>query len=407
MPALKHTLFIAFDGLTDPLGRSQILPYLIGISKKGYHITVLSCEKPERLKLEKSTILALIANETITWNFILYNEAGSTLSRFGYVMQLHQLAKAQVQKENIGLVHCRSYLAALIGLHLKKKKGIPFLFDMRGFWVDERIDGGIWNRKRPLHRWLYTYFKRKETAFYKHADTLVSLTHAGLKDMQQRFPQLKLEQRTHIIPCCTDLKIFNPAAAEKEIKKPIVNENDHVIVYAGSIGTWYYTHEMIACLRVWKQHLPTLKLLVLTKDTLAWQRLLETYPPEVKTWMIQTTCTYQQMPLYLSLAKAAFFFIKPAYSKIASSPTKMAECWAMNLPIITNSGIGDNDLFFNTHKGGVLVDAFTDKHYQLALEQYLVLLQTPTNYRQLAQHFFDTETAIKTYVSIYDGLTQH
>ncbi len=31
-----HILYISYDGMTDPLGQSQVLPYLKGLAKKGY-----------------------------------------------------------------------------------------------------------------------------------------------------------------------------------------------------------------------------------------------------------------------------------------------------------------------------------------------------------------------------------
>ena len=30
----KQILYISYDGITDPLGQSQILPYIIGLTKK-------------------------------------------------------------------------------------------------------------------------------------------------------------------------------------------------------------------------------------------------------------------------------------------------------------------------------------------------------------------------------------
>jgi hypothetical protein len=57
-----------------------------------------------------------------------------------------KLAEALINAKEIKLIHCRSYLTSLIGLKLRSKYQIPFLFDMRGFWADERMDGGIWKR---------------------------------------------------------------------------------------------------------------------------------------------------------------------------------------------------------------------------------------------------------------------
>ena len=38
-------LYITYDGLTDPLGQSQILPYLTKIANKNIYIDILSFEK--------------------------------------------------------------------------------------------------------------------------------------------------------------------------------------------------------------------------------------------------------------------------------------------------------------------------------------------------------------------------
>jgi hypothetical protein len=77
------------------------------------------------------------------------------------------------------------------------------------------------------------------------------------------------------------------------------------------------------------------------------------------------------------------FFIKPSYSKIASSPTKMAECWAMNLPIITNEGIGDNDIYFNEHNGGILLKEFNSAAFDLACKDFLKLKRLyQSNYKE-------------------------
>src|SRR5438874_2415318 len=42
----KKILFISYDGMTDPLGQSQVIPYLANLSKFGYRFTIFSCDKP-------------------------------------------------------------------------------------------------------------------------------------------------------------------------------------------------------------------------------------------------------------------------------------------------------------------------------------------------------------------------
>ena len=147
----KNTLYITFDGLSDQLGQSQILPYLVGIAKEGYSITILSCEKSAALKIEKEKIEEAIKGVSIDWKFITYDENGNSISRFLYVLRLQKMAKEVIRQKKISLTHCRSYLASLIGLSFKRKYRIPFIFDMRGYWADERMDGDIWKRTNVLH----------------------------------------------------------------------------------------------------------------------------------------------------------------------------------------------------------------------------------------------------------------
>ena len=77
------------------------------------------------------------------------------------------------------MVHCRSYIPARVGLALKRRFGVRFLFDMRGFWPDEKVEGNNWNLANPLYAAVYRYFKRLESRLLRGADHIVSLTEAG------------------------------------------------------------------------------------------------------------------------------------------------------------------------------------------------------------------------------------
>ena len=65
-------LYITFDGITDPLGRSQILPYLTGLSKMGHTIHILSQEKENQFAREGEAVLELLKKYNIAWDHIDY-----------------------------------------------------------------------------------------------------------------------------------------------------------------------------------------------------------------------------------------------------------------------------------------------------------------------------------------------
>ena len=47
---MAKALYFSYDGLLDPLGQSQIVPYVSAISAAGHSVTIVSYEKVERTK---------------------------------------------------------------------------------------------------------------------------------------------------------------------------------------------------------------------------------------------------------------------------------------------------------------------------------------------------------------------
>ncbi|MBT5933473.1 MAG: glycosyltransferase, partial [Flavobacteriales bacterium] len=152
---MKNILYLSYDGMTDPLGQSQVLPYIIGLTKKGYHFHLISFEKPDRFLAHMKDILKICDENNITWVPMLYTKRPPLFSTIWDVWRMKRKASELNKEYSFSMVHCRSYLSALIGLSMKRRFKTAFLFDMRGFWADERVDGNIWNLKNPIYRWVY------------------------------------------------------------------------------------------------------------------------------------------------------------------------------------------------------------------------------------------------------------
>ena len=41
---MNHVLYLSYDGMADPLGQSQVLPYLEGLVSKGHKFSLISFE---------------------------------------------------------------------------------------------------------------------------------------------------------------------------------------------------------------------------------------------------------------------------------------------------------------------------------------------------------------------------
>lgn len=329
-------LYLSYDGLTDQLGQSQILPYIIGLSKKGFKFTIISFEKQNRLDENREIIEKSIAGLDILWRPFIYHKTPPVFSTVYDVWVMHKVAQQLISKGEIRIVHCRSYITALVGLRLKEAYRIRFIFDMRGFWADERVEGGLWNLRNPLFKLIYNYFKRKERRFIEEADCVICLT----QNAKNEVLSWTLNKSIDVIPCCVDLELFDPAKINLRERQKIQNDlgiaSDHfVLLYLGAWGTWYMTTEMLDFFSELKTKEQNAKFLILTNDSID----LSGYP--FKEDIVIKSVPRNSVPIYLSLANLALVFIKPTFSKKGSSATKMGEIMAMNVPLITNPGWGD------------------------------------------------------------------
>src|SRR5687768_716847 len=204
----KHALvlYVSYDGLTDPLGESQILPYLSGLAMRGHRITVISFEKRGRFEGGKEKIQSLCQDAGIEWSPITYHKSPPVVSTLYDVYLMRNRIRELVSHQKFEIVHCRSYIAALAGLWMKRKYGTKFIFDMRGFWADERVEGGLWKLANPLYSWVYNFFKTKERVFIQEADHVVVLTGEAGRILNE----WGFIRNISVIPCCVDLSLFNP-----------------------------------------------------------------------------------------------------------------------------------------------------------------------------------------------------
>ncbi len=404
MDELKKVLYISYDGLTDPLGQSQILPYLEKLTEAGYRFTILSFEKQERFQKEGALIKAITNKAGITWMPLTFTAKPPVLSKIWDRYRMWQTAVQLFKKHQFQLIHCRSYVAAEVGLKLKKRFGVKFLFDMRGFWADEKVDNGQWNLKNGFFKNLYSQYKKKEKDFLLQADGIVSLTQAA-KDYLLAQPLYKNLSIT-VIPCCADLEHFDYRRIEEqqknELRKKIgISESEKVLTYLGSVGGWYMTKEMFLFFKELKQRHPEYKMLVLTKDD----------PQKVKEEVaslgiaakdvVVTYADRKSLPVYLAITDCSIFFIRNTFSKTASSPTKHAELMGMGVPVICNN-IGDTGNIINQTETGLLIDTFNEQSFTTAITAMPGLTNIHKQHiRNCAINIFDLKTGANKYKALY------
>jgi glycosyltransferase involved in cell wall biosynthesis len=392
--------------MTDPLGQSQVLPYLRGLAANGYNIHILSFEKRTRYTADKDRILEICKTAGITWHPLQYTKNPPVLSSILDYRKMCRLSDKLQRQHRFAMVHCRSYLPGMAGLRMKKKYGIPFIFDIRGFWADERVEGGLWNLKNPVYRSIYHYFKRREKELFLQADAIVSLTHKAEPVIR------KIQNQTNaspaVIPCCVDTELFNPAKITNESKNELrkrlgIPENAFVLSYLGGIGTWYKADEMFDFFKRLLLFNPEAYFLFITQEPereLKLKAISRNIPAER---IIVQPARRNEVPEFLSIADMSLFFIMDTFSKSASSPTKQGEVMSMGLPVICNDNVGDSADILRENNTGYICTAFNNDEYDRIIHQlkFPVLPSEKEYIRKVAIKNFSLEDGIQSYLKLY------
>lgn len=404
---MPNILFISYDGMTDPLGQSQVIPYLSGLTQYGYKFTILSCEKPDKYYLYKDHIKNILAPYPIKWAPLAYHKNPPILSSVFDLMMLKRKARALHSKEKFDMVHTRVGTPALAGLWMKKKLGVKFLNDIRDFYAESRRDDGSWNEASPIFRRIYRHFKNKEKEEVEQNDGMVCLTHKA-EIIIKKWPYYKPGTPLKVIPCSVDINLFDPMKIDRELKKKFedklrINKDDIVFSYLGSIGGWYLINEMMSFFKVISDTIQNAIFLFISPHL--HEKIYDTASkagiPREK--ILVSHAQREEVPVLLSFSNYSVFFIKKCYSKQASSPTKHGEIMAMGIPVITNSGVGDVDEIVKKYNSGIVIEQMNSKEY---LKTALSLLQK-NNFdrnaiREGAKDYFALENAVDKYRDIYE-----
>ena len=251
---MPRVLFISYDGMTDPLGQSQVVPYLTGLSKLGYDFTILSCEKPVNYLMHKDEIENILHSAAIKWAPVAYHKKPPVFSTVYDVIQLYKKARKLHLQFPFDMVHTRPGIPALIGLKMKKRFGIKFLNDIREFYADSRVEGGIWNLENFFYKKIYSFFIEKEKQAVTRSDGIVCLTYAAEKIIKS-WPEYQLSIPLQVIPCSVDFDLFNPFHFDEEFKKRLrsdlyIKENEFIVSYLGSVGSWYLMDEILLFFKI-------------------------------------------------------------------------------------------------------------------------------------------------------------
>ena len=402
---LNH-LFLTYDGLMDPLGKSQIIPYLKSISNSQRKINVISFEKINNIQVKKiKTIKLDLLKNNIAWK---YKKFSNNYGKIGKIYDLFKMFLSSlllIKKNNIKIIHCRSHIPALAGFFLKKILKIKLIFDFRGLWIEERFDYKIWNKKNLLNILYSKIFKYFEINILNNSDYIVCLTNS-IKPYLNKIVKNKVP--IEVIPCCADYNYFQKKKYYKNKVKKILNlkKNVNIIGYAGSINQIYLIKKMILFFLYLQKRDKNLIFIFVTHQTNELKKIIDiNFNKKIYNKIRIYKADRKKIPMFLSCFDLMISFIKNTFSRKAMSPTKMFEAFAMGIPFLCNKGIGDVDFILNKYKTGVVIDLkkkiYTKKHFELFIKCKKI---KPDFIIKKTKPFYDIAFASERYNYIYNSL---
>lgn len=406
----RRVLFISYNGMLDPLGQNQVIPYLRELATRGIQFTLLSFERASALAAHghdrAADLKQQLAADRIDWHWLRYHQTPSLPATMYDVANGVWYAKKLARTKEIELVHARSHIPAAIAQALKKRLGVKMIFDVRGLLADEYVDAKHWRRGSIAYR----ITKSVERRALSGADGIVTLTETIWRVINKWEGVSGRPVKHEVIPCCADLKLFSFNRDDRlRRRRELGLEDRFIIVYSGSIDGWYLTENMGDFFLALRKQIPQAHFLWLTPSRHDRVNLIMRAHGLSDNDYTVLAVAPSDVPAFLSASDAGLAFIKPCFSKLASSPTKYAEYLGCGLPLIINAGIGDSDALITSEKVGALVKAFTEDQYRDAASTIARFAnnaeQTRRLTRTVAERLFDVRTVGgRRYAHLYQNL---
>ena len=393
-------LYLSYDGLLEPLGESQILSYQYKIANK-YNVIIVSFEK--RKDLKNITKLNLLKNslkeKKIVWNYLLFSNNFKPISTIYNFIKGFILVISILLVNKISIIHCRGYVTFMMIYLLKYFFKFKILFDMRGFWIDERIEWNIW-KKNALK---YNLFKYIESKLINNANAIVSLT-SDAKNQINKILNKKIQNiYFDTIHTCVDIQNY-----KIENNKSLHIKSDKIIFcHLGAISTRYDFDKVLWFIDEINKFKKSELLIINQKE----HQFIENkiLSSKIDKSLIQIiSLDFKDVPKYLANIDFGIFFPKDGFYLNGFFPTKFAEFIASSKPIITYNINKDFDNLFNIYDVGITIKRNQKNISNNDFEKIISYKNSEKlkfRTKKLINDHLSSNVGVKKYLNLYDKLT--
>ena len=396
---MKNVLYLSIDGLLDPLGQSQIFPYLNKLSETNLSIFVCTIENKKNENKLRSFLKKMKNNSSIKWNYFFFFKTRGKFNRLKEILLLYFLATKIIFSKKIDILHSRSYLPMFFCILIKVFSKKKIIFDTRGSWFDERIDGGML-KKSGFDFFLFKFLKKIEFIFFRFSNHIVFLTDSGLQTVDDYYIDGK---KYSVIPCAADYDLFRTINHEQKnkLKKQLRFKEKYILTYSGSIGSWYNFDQILDFFSKFNSINVDSRLIILTQSEINLNNL--NIPLNLIGNITFMSTIRSEIPNIVGISDVTLCFIKKSFSKKFSSPTKVAESLACGIPVVYTEGIGDLNKDMKEMKLGFELnnENFINTKHLLRIINFQI---DKEQIRINSFKKYSLENAVNKYINIYKSL---
>ena len=216
----------------------------------------------------------------------------------------------------------------------------------------------------------------------------------------------KSHKNITVIPCCADYKHFNlnELTNTNEIKNNLGISLDSIVIgYIGSVGKMYRVDKLFEFFEICNLEHQNVEFLFITNDLKELSLLKDKYLGEFSMPKFKSVSSHRKdVPKYLSIVDIGLSFIEPSYARQAASPTKLAEYFAMGIPVISSSGVGDTEKIIKLINGGDIINHDNKDELLEAAKNIDKYKQIDSlSIRNESKKFFDLNQGVERYHMIY------
>jgi glycosyltransferase involved in cell wall biosynthesis len=393
-----RVLYIVYWGLLEPLGRSLVLPAMIGLAERGAEITVLSYEKPGRTLADEVTLRRTLNASGVAWKPQRYHKRPRVPATALDIVVGWLLGTLACLRMRCDVVHARTFVGGLIGVVVARLTRSAFVYHNEGFYPDEQVDSGVWRAGSLPHR----LARALERYLYRAADGIIVLSKRASALVGESPGVNPNRKPIVVVPSCVDLDRFVPRPPSREPPTGGIR-----FVYAGSVGGRYRLGDVGQYVAAALAVFPGTRLTILS-----WASSQEVGPvleraglPEC-AWSLRAVA-HHDMAEALGGHQVGLHFANSAAAGAGGSPTKVGEYWACGLPALVTPGMGDLDAIISSERVGAVVSDRTPAGLRQSVIELEALLRDPglaSRCRAAAKAHYDLSAGCETQIGLYHRL---